>query len=299
MRIPLLATNVVLVLVQVAAARDIYVNNVAGNDQHSGTIPVALNDDAGPSRTIARALRAARKGDRIILENSGVPYRECIALSGANHSGWTGRPFEIIGNGAVLDGSFSIPDGAWQHVHRDVFRFRPPRMSHQLLFLNGVPANRITVESEAERFDQLTPLDYCFFQRQIYFQVEKDRLPHSYDLAHTGHPVGFTLYEVRDVVIADVVVQGYQLDGINAHDNAFNVRLRNVTCRGNARSGISVGGASRVAIEGCLVGNNGVAQVRTEGHSITRIRASTLLENPAPAVLKLGGQIDRDVPEEP
>ena len=58
--------------------------------------------------------------------------------------------------------------------------------------------------------------------------------------------MGITLYEVRNVVIRDLIVQGFQLDGINAHDGVFDALLKKVTCRGNARSGICVGGASRV-----------------------------------------------------
>lgn len=69
--------------------------------------------------------------------------------------------------------------------------------------------------------------------------------------------VGITLYQVLNVEIQDLVVQGYQLDGVNAHDSAFNVKLVGLTCRGNGRSGISIGGALRVELEACLVGNNG------------------------------------------
>ena len=51
-------------------------------------------------------------------------------------------------------------------------------------------------------------------------------------------PVGITLYKVRDVAIGDLTVQGFQLDGINAFDGAFDIQLSGVTCRGNGRSGI-------------------------------------------------------------
>ena len=39
-------------------------------------------------------------------------------------------------------------------------------------------------------------------------------------------------------------------------------------------------------IEGSLVGNNGAAQVRTEGWSHTKIINSTLLDNTAPPLVK-------------
>jgi hypothetical protein len=90
------------------------------------------------------------------------------------------------------------------------------------------------------------------------------------------------MYEVRHVVIRDLIVQGFQLDGINAHDGVFDALLKRVTCRGNARSGISIGGASRVQIDECLVGGNGEAQLRTEGYSHTRLVSSRLLSDTAP-----------------
>jgi hypothetical protein len=96
------------------------------------------------------------------------------------------------------------------------------------------------------------------------------------------------------VRIRDLIVQGFQRDGINAHDGAYQVAIRNVTCRGNGRSGISVGGASQVEIDGCLIAANGSAQVRTEGFSHTRITRSQLPDKTAPALLRLGGKVQWD-----
>jgi hypothetical protein len=116
-------------------------------------------------------------------------------------------------------------------------------------------------------------------------------LPDSYDVQYSDLTVGVTLYEVRNVVIRDLIVQGFQLDGINAHDSVFDTVLREVTCRGNARSGISIGGASRVRLENCLLGDNGDAQVRTEGYSHTHIVDCEILDNTAPALKRDGGKV--------
>ena len=116
----------------------------------------------------------------------------------------------------------------------------------------------------------MKPLEWSFIQGQVYFRVDKDRLPCEYELAYTALPVGLTLYEVRHVVVSNLIVQGFQLDGVNAHDNVFDTSLIGLTCRGKGRSGISIGGASRVRLESCLVGDNGAAQVRTEGSRAAR-----------------------------
>lgn len=274
-----------------ARARDIYVDNVAGDDRFSGAAPATQGARIGPCRTIAHALELATQGDRIVLAATGVPYRESITLQAGRHSGFRDRPFEILGGGATLHGTAAVPRGAWEHVGREVYRFSPPRKSFQLLFLDGKPAARVAVAGGELRLPDLQPRQWCLFQRDVYFRTEPGRIPDSYDLEYCALQVGITLYEVRNVVIQDLIVQGFQLDGINAHDGVSDAWLLRLTCRGNARSGLSVGGASRVNVSQCLLGSNGEAQLRTEGYSQTRISSSQLVDNTAPPVQSDGGSV--------
>lgn len=274
----------------VASGTDYYVSNVAGDDTRTGTADKP-SGQIGPFRTIARALRATVKGDRIILENTGVPYRESISIQAGKNSGTAEEPFQIIGNGAVLDGSAAIPEGKWEHVVGDVYRFRPEKMAYQQLFQNDRPLTRKRSEKK-DAFPKLAPLEWCLFDRHIYFRTEKNQLPVFYDLSYAKLPVGITLYETRNVIIRDLVVQGYQLDGINANDSVFRAGLVKVTCRGNGRSGISIGGASRVKLTECLVGNNGASQVRTEGRCVLEIVNCDLVDDGVvPPLQKLGGRV--------
>ena len=267
-----------------ASARDVYVNNVAGDDARDGSSPTMVGTQGGPCRTIGRALRLAKNGDRVVLADTGEPYRESITLQAGRHSGVANRPFELVGNGAVLDGSQPVPKGAWTFVSGEVFRFQPPRMSHQILYLDGRPAKRRRVEP-GESLPKLGPLEWCLYDRYVYFRPEKDKLPRQYALSYTALRVGITIYEARHVIVRDLVVQGFQLDGVNAHDGVDQGALVGLTCRGNGRSGISIGGASRVKIVACLVGDNGAAQVRTEGFSHTQIVNCDLLDNTAPTLV--------------
>jgi hypothetical protein len=278
------------VLANAAIARDLFVDNVGGDDRLDGGTPKTNVQGSGPCRTITRALQLAQRGDRIVLTATGEPYRESITLQGGRHSGSDFKAFMIDGSGAVLDGSQPVPQDAWEHVRGDVFRFHPPRATFQQLFLDGRPANRRAIAAEG-KLPELQPLEWFLFDRELYFRVETGKLPQDYALTFAGHPVGITLYEVRHVQIRDLIVQGFQLDGINAHDSAFEVSLAGITSRGNGRSGVSIGGASRVTIDACLIGNNGAAQVRTEGWSTTRIVNSDILDNTAPAVVEEGGRV--------
>jgi hypothetical protein len=163
-------------------------------------------------------------------------------------------------------------------------------MSFQMLYLGAKPAKRRAAAGSGAR-PTLEPLEWCLFDRHIYFRVEPGKLASPYELSYAHLTVGVTMYEARHVVIRDLTVQGFQLDGVNAHDSVFDATLRGLVCRGNGRSGISICGASRVSLVECLVGDNGAAQVRTEGFCRAEIRNCELLENTAPALVREGGQV--------
>jgi hypothetical protein len=289
MRAVIVSCGVWCLLSSAVAGRDIYVDNVGGDDRFDGTSPRSMGGN-GPCRTISRALRAAEKGDRVIIANTGQPYFECVTLHGGNNSGYRDRPFVIEGNGATLSGLAPVPEEGWEGFTDQIARFWPYRKAFQQLYRDGLPLKQRPAE-DAGPLPALAPLEWCLFRGAVYFRPEDGMLPTDYRLEYGFHPVGLTLYEVRHVVVNNLVIQGYQLDGVNAHDNAFDVALAGLNCRGNGRSGISVGGASRVLIDACLVGNNNAAQVRTEGFCQVTIANSDLIPNTAPALVQEGGDV--------
>lgn len=284
-----LAAVLVLVCAENAAGRNIYVSNVAGDDTFTGTQEAGMADRGGPVRTIARALQLAMPGDHIVLENTGQPYREALSLVGSRHSGNALRDFAIVGNGAVLDGSAPVPPDAWEHHRGAVFRFQPKDLGPQMLFLNGRPATRVAIEDRAGSPPPLAPLEWCALRGIIYFCVESTKLPEDYDLSYASKQVGITLLQVRGVRIHNLIVQGFRLDGIHTHTGAMRVEFDQVVCRGNARSGVTVGGASQVELRNCLLGDNGRAQLLTLPYSETHLHGSELLANTAGAWVDRGG----------
>jgi len=289
-----LAVSLLLALAPVTgAAKDIHVNNVDGDDSFAGRHDRNLSDQGGPVRTIARALQLASQGDRIILANTGRPYRESITLTGSRHSGYSFRPFVIEGNGAILDGSAPVAAEAWDHYRGHVYRFRPPGLGHQQLFLDDRPLARVAADRRFDRPPELDPLTWCLYDGHVYFAVEPEtlKLPKDYALSYAYLRTAITLFHVEGVGIVDLTVQGFQLDGINAFNSARDVTLAGLTCRGNGRSGITVGGASRVTIDACLLGDNGSAQLLTLPCSETAIRNTVLLSNAAPGWVDRGGRV--------
>ncbi|HZZ73707.1 MAG TPA: right-handed parallel beta-helix repeat-containing protein [Pirellulales bacterium] len=290
---------VALVLAAVACGRlpacvasDIYVDNVGGDDLLDGTAPTKPGDRIGPVRTIAKAVRISGAGDRIILQPNPEPYRENFTLFGANHSGLNSdHPFVLEANGAILDGSAPAPGLLWEHYQGEVFRFAPPRLAYQQLFLDGRPAVRRFFDNANGKFPNLQPKEWFLSDTYIYFRAEKDKLPGDYRLSYAAQQTGVTLYRVHDVAIFDLTVQGFQQDGICAHDGVRQTLLANVNCRGNGRAGIAVMNASQLDIADSLVGDNGFAQILFEGYSETHLTQCQILNNTAPPFVRRGGRL--------
>ena len=273
------------------SARDLFVNNVAGEDSYAGEQPQPAADGSGPLKTITCALRRAEAGDRIVLTKNDEPYRESITLYGQHNSGMAGHPFVIVGNGATLDGSAAITPDAWEHYRGPVFRITPRHAGAQQLFLDGRPASRVPAVGVGAALPALEPRQWCYRDGYIYFCVDADKLPRDYAVRIAARQTGITLYFVSNVAILDLTVQGFRLDGINAANTARDVYMAGVIARGNGRSGVTSGGASRVEIDACLAGNNGAAQLLTLPWSETQIRNCNLLGNTAPGWVDQGGRV--------
>ncbi len=272
-------------------AGDIYVSNTMGRDAFDGRRAFAHSNVTGPVQTITRALEIARRGDRIIIQDTGEPYRESITLAGTRHSGTASLPFTISGNGAILDGSVAVPTGGWEFYRDETFRFRPRRQAYLQLFYNGKPLVERRAEPGTGSPPKLKPLEWCLYRGFAYFCTEKGRLPDTYRLTQTGARVGITAYRVDHVVIDGLVVQAFQLDGVNAHDQVRFAQFSGLTCRGNGRSGISVGGASSVLISNSLIGNNGHAQIRLEFPAAVDLQSNVIVDNTAPSLVNDGGRL--------
>jgi hypothetical protein len=282
---------VVIALVSTApgVARDVYVNNIGGEDTYNGDSPTSEGQGTGPVRSLRHALKIAKRGDRVVLAKTEKPYRESAVLFGIKNSGYEDQPFVIDGNGATLIGSQSIPAAAWEHITGNVFRFQPRRKGYQQLFIDGLPVVRAPITGP--RRPVLGPLEWCYYNGHIYLRCEKGKTPRSYQCTDASISVALTLHRVDHVVIRDLVIRGFQLDGINAHDTARNCVFSGIVSQGNGRSGISIGGASRVTLQDCSLGENGKAQLRVEGHASVDVRRSELLGDSAPRWELSGGQL--------
>lgn len=272
-----------------AQARTLVVDNVAGSDRQNDRGLVGGQATYGPYRTIMRALLAAKPGDTISLVKNEEPYRECVSLNGKNHSGTDLYPFRFEGNGATLDGSIFTHFDDWEFVGSEIYRYRHPRHGFAQLMLDGK-----SLKPFQPLADDLSPMPPMHWARQngyIYFRPAKGKSPADDRLEITTEAVGISLFDVEHVIIENLTVRGYRQDGINLHDKANNIQLIQVAARHNGRSGLSIGGSSSVLIGASLSELNGVAQLRTEGHSTTQLANVDLPAAAGAAIDKQGGRV--------
>jgi hypothetical protein len=141
---------------------------------------------------------------------------------------------------------------------------------------------------------ELRPLEWALAEGQILVRTEANRLPDSYDLRHAGLQTGITLYNTHHVRVQNFIIQGFQQDGINAHELVRDCELVNVELRANGRSGLSVGGGSRVTVRNSNSYDNGVSQVRSEGSARIAIEKSDIDKKSMMPFDQAGGEITVD-----
>lgn len=268
MSLPIRVLFYVIIFTPVCLARDIYVSGKLGDDRNMGYSIEDRSSMNGPVRTLGRAIEIARKGDRIILDPKGGPYRESITLQGRDHSGSMTQPFIIEGFGAVLDGTKSIPLGVWKHYQGNIYRFQltrqPINVTYFQLFNKGKILPRIDLKPDAKTIPKLESNTWCLHRGFVYFCCEKEQsviLSDYYDLSYSDQMSGVSLIQVQHVRLHDLTVRGFQLDGISAANGAREIVMDNVTCLENGRSGLAIGGASSVAAGYCVFEDNVFTQV--------------------------------------
>jgi hypothetical protein len=280
-----------LMLLGQAAARDIFVNNVAGDDSLTGAQSRNSAGDTGPVKSIAKALRLAMAGDHILLADTGQPYRESVSLVGTRHGGIPTMPLVIDGQGATLDGSATIPSDRWVLWRENVYRFRPPQAGYYHLFLDGRPAVCAAAKADSSVPPKLEPRQWCSYEGYFYFAVEKDKMPEDYQLSYACLPTGMTLFHVENVIIKNLTLQGFQVDGLAASNSARYVVLSEVNCLNNGRCGFSIGGASLVELTDCKAAGNGVAQLWTAPFCELHLWQSEMPDDSAPGWIDQGGRV--------
>jgi hypothetical protein len=103
--------------------------------------------------------------------------------------------------------------------------------------------------------------------------------------------VGITLLDVEAVVIHNLELRHFRLDGINAHDRCTRVILDAVRLIENGRAGLAVGGSSSVGIKDSKVEGNRVAQILNTEVAQTEVLTSQVGQTPGVPFRIRGGHV--------
>jgi hypothetical protein len=250
-----------LVMSGVVRGGTIYVDSRLGNDRFNGRAQAPEGDASGPVQSLAAAARRAGAGDSIVLANRGTPYYGSLTLFGARHSGAGRLPFTIYGNGSTLSGAKPIAKGCWQHVTGDIWRVTPSNKTYYQLVLDGAAVPSADCDATSKSLPEIPEGEWCAWRGAVYFHAPAGVNPDTMSLSLADQQVGITLLDVDNVVIRDLTLKHYRLDGINAHDRAKNIVLENVTLEANGRAGLAVGGTSQVDVRDSHMQQNRTASV--------------------------------------
>ena len=235
-----------------ATAEVYYVNNRTGADRNDGLVETPLSDITGPVKSISQALKLASFADTIIVANTGVPYYDNLSFQGEKHSGDPVRPFRLIGNGATVTGAMVIPAGAWREATRDVWQVTPFRKGFFQLVRDGKALPEVRPQA-GEKWDSIPDLEvdqWCSWRGSIYYRVERFVEPVMQRLSIARRSCGITVFAAHDIVISDLTIQHFRLDGVNLHDLATGIQLEKLTLRENGRAGFAIGGSSTARMTG-------------------------------------------------
>jgi hypothetical protein len=241
---------------QSVRAAEIYVDNRHGSDGYDGEARLPTGGKTGPTQTLRRAFQLVEDGDTIIMANRGVPYFESISMVGRRHSGVRLRRFTLIGNGAVISGARQIPPSAWRSHGEGLWQMRPWRKGHYQILLNGRALAEHRQKKSEINFPKIPKGQWAAWRGSVYLKTDPITQIEKLPLSFAALEAGITLYAVHDVVISDVIIQHFRLDGINAHDRCRNITLQKVTLRENGRAGLAIGGTSTVVLRDSKINGN-------------------------------------------
>lgn len=283
--------------VNATSAATIYVNNITGDDTSNGRFPERRSLVDGPVKSIARAVQLARTADTISITKTDAPYSEPLLISRPELCGTPNRPLIVEGGGATLRGLRPLDAKYWQYVGAETHRYQPFRKGHYQLYVNGSAASEIRVPSTVHVLPALRPLEWCVFHGWVYFRVEPGRFIDQYQFEVPAHDVGIGLYDARHVIVRNLNVDAFRLDGINVHGSSRGIVLENLQSTSNGRAGVTFASTAQVTARGLVASGNRVTDVLSTGRPIAELHDAKLTGGGRFGLLVEGGSLRAFAPQ--
>ena len=283
-RTVLIATTLAAGLVAASAdAKVIYVNNRTGDDVNNGEAAETSDRQIGPVKSLRRAGLLVGPGDTIEIANTGDTYFGSLRLIGRNGSGVESQPLTVNGNGAIVDGSVPVEPEDWESLDGELWRLEPEKKGWYQFIRGDTPVPETPVPRKATKQPAPEPGHWAAWKGAIYYRVLPDEVPPNEPFRIAMYETGVFLYGVRHVVVRDLTLRHFRLDGVNAHDLVDDAVLENITCLSNGRSGVFAGGSSRLVLQGGALRDNRDASLLLREKAKADVREVDLDEEPVVA----------------
>jgi hypothetical protein len=236
-------------------ARIIYVDNKSGEDRCDGSSLMLEPNDVGPVRTLQKAMRLAKPGDRIIVIPTGDPLREEVLVDGRRQLGGDASyPIVVEGNGVELLGAVPMDNLAARPLGGGVYRLESVHGSthgKDWLFVDGRRAPTGGKELE--------PGHAAVVDGWFEFRIDPKKTIWDYAFAESRLKCGISIVRSNYWTIRNLTIRGYRLDGAQVHGPVEGVRFEHCRFIDNGRAGVAVYTNAGVAIVDSVAEGNACA----------------------------------------
>jgi len=296
-----LAILAALAVVSSIPARDIFVDSSTGDDRFGGQSLQIFTGLQGPVRSLQKAVRLAKPGDRIVVNPTGVAFREEVVINGVGRENPTAEyPIVIEGNGAVLDGLVAVDPMFARHVGDGLYVFETtlgPTHTSDRLFIDGRPAPR-GAGRWADGRPILNPGEFAVWNGRHCYQTAPTDFIDRHVFAMSRLNVGLTIYRSNFWIVRNLTIQGYRLDGVRVQGPVEGDLFQYCRFIANGRSGFAGQGLAGGGVADSEALGNGKAGI--VGRNLARFELARVRAAGSPTPLDLDLTTDVHVtPGEP
>lgn len=274
-----------LLLSGMISARDIYVNNLNGNDNNAG------DSETTALLTITKAQTMLIAGDSIHLANTGSVYRETFGFS--KLIGNASSYISVNGHGATVSGSDKIVDSEWQMITPGLYKnntiYDKYKFNKEIIwrffFVFDGKMNRMGTCMKGKSIPLKAPSDllekewtFVAPEKAFYIKIDPTKKLADYNIEIPVRPNGVSIHNATDyLIVKNLVTTHVYNDGFSLSGEGRNILLENIQSIDCGDDGISAHGNSGATIKGFYSSGNGTGICDT-GNSLTQYE-DVLIEN--------------------
>ncbi len=247
-----------------SATKEIYVNNILGSDKYDGTSSKPTGSTHGPVATMGKAVSLLKTSDRMIIANTGKPYRDSIHLF--KQSGTPEKPTMIEGNGAIMEGLETVQPSEWRVEPDGLLSLPWGNWLSFAVWVDGrIPAHRVDVTARPS-INDIAPGTGVFSSDEMraYFRLPEGKRLQDLHLEVPKRLNGVTIHESSYVTIRNLHVRFYADDGFNEAGECYGLVFENIEASYNGEQGMSAHNAVSATVFNAYFHDNmdGIADVQ-------------------------------------